>query len=421
MLSTSKVAVAGEELLSLLKDEKGGLMMELGISSISYYKSDSTGFQKATVALRAQLEKVVRANPWIVGRLVSTKEGIKCSHPASPNTEDIDAIFSTSSPDKYSASTPFMKTCKDLYNKGRLIVPDGYTLTDKDRPVTMLTLSEASPEEFSLIFSMSHVIADGRTYYEIYKMLAPGAEVRSLVVERIQTFSEIMKERCGRRELAWADSASTALLFTFTMMCNSAAKCFAFYLDEDRVKKAKSDEATAGGVEYVTTNDILTSGFFNATNARIGMMGYDCRDKLDNIVGDLAGNYVTALVLDSGVFGTPASLRKMYSAPPGTPFTTAKKPLPTFPNCCGGNGNFAMVTNWSSFAQTLIEFEGCELDIHLPIQHPDYCVYDLMIPFSSGTGKKGVMIWTVNADEAGLREVLPLGASVSEKLFPKTM
>ena len=270
-----------------------------------------------------------------------------------------------------------------------------------------------------LIFSMSHVIADGRTYYEIYKMLSPGAEVRSLVSERIHTFSETMKDRCGRKELEWADSTSTALLFTFTMMCNSAAKCFAFYLDEERVKQAKAEEAAAGGVEYVTTNDILTSGFFNATNARIGMMGYDCRNKLDKIDGDLAGNYVTALVMDSEIFGSPASLRNMYAAPPGTPFTTVKKPLPAFPNCCGGNGNFALVTNWSSFAQTLIEFDGCELDVHLPIQHPDYCVYDLMIPFSVGTGKKGVMIWTVNADEAGLREALPVGASVSDGLFPR--
>lgn len=415
----AEIVPSGMAQLDLLKDEGGGLMMELGISTLTFYKADSTGFQKATAALREQLDKVVAANPWMTGRLVSTKGGIKCTFPAAPSKEDIDALWKTSSPDRYSSSMPFMETCMDLYTKGTLIVPDGYSLADKDKPVTLLTLSETSPEEFSLVFSMSHVVADGRTYYEIYKMLSPGAAVRTLVSKRIPTFSETMKDRCGRKELAWADSGSTAALFTFTMMCNSAAKCFAFYLDEEKVKKAKAEEAAAGDVDYVTTNDILTSGFFNATNARIGMMGYDCRDRLDKIEGDLAGNYVTALVLDSEVFGTPASLRKMYAAPPGTPFTTVKKPLPAFPNCCGGNGNFAMVTNWSSFAQTLIEFDGCELDVHLPIQHPSYCVYDLMIPFSSGTGKKGVMIWTVNTDEAGIRDALPVGDSVSDKLFPK--
>ena len=128
-------------MIDLLKDETGGLMMELGISSISFYKADSTGFQKAVSALKVQLEKVVKANPWILGRIVTTKEGIKCAYPASPREEDVDAIFSTSSPNKYSSSMPFLKTCKDLYTKGTLIVPDGHTLKDKDKPVTKLTLS----------------------------------------------------------------------------------------------------------------------------------------------------------------------------------------------------------------------------------------------------------------------------------------
>ena len=56
-------------------------------------------------------------------------------------------------------------------------------------------------------------------------------------------------------------------------------------------------------------------------------MGFDCRDKgLEGITGDLAGNYVTALVLDPEVFGTPASMRQMYT--PGKPYVTAKAGCP---------------------------------------------------------------------------------------------
>ena len=53
-----------------------------------------------------------------------------------------------------------------------------------------------------------------------------------------------------------------------------------------------------------------------------------------------------------------------------------------------------------------------------------YCVFDLMIPFSSsgGTGSSsssvGVIIWTISTDEQGLRAALPLGDCVSTELFP---
>ena len=41
-------------------------------------------------------------------------------------------------------------------------------------------------------------------------------------------------------------------------------------------------------VPYVTTNDILTSGFFNECGARVGMMGMDCRSSVWAQTCDLA-------------------------------------------------------------------------------------------------------------------------------------
>ena len=58
---------------------------------------------------------------------------------------------------------------------------------------------------------------------------------------------------------------------------------------------------------------------------------------------------------------------------------------------------------------------------HVP--NTRYCVFDLMIPFSSGGGtgsssSVGVIIWTISTDEQGLRAALPLGDCVSTELFP---
>ena len=121
--------------------------------------------------------------------------------------------------------------------------------------------------------------------------------------------------------------------------------------------------------------------------------------------------------MDSEKFSTPASLRKMISS---KPYETTAGPLPT---CCrwfAGREkvNFAMVTNWSSFAGDLIALEECELDIHLPVQNPAHMKFDVMIPFACGNGKLGVICWTVSTDEAGLRKALPVGDSISKELFP---
>lgn len=62
--------------VELMKDEKGGLMMEAGITTITFYSSSGgSTFEAANAAIRAQLDKVVGANPWLAGRLVKGKSG----------------------------------------------------------------------------------------------------------------------------------------------------------------------------------------------------------------------------------------------------------------------------------------------------------------------------------------------------------
>ena len=172
-----------------------------------------------------------------------------------------------------------------MFKEKKYVVDNGYALVGKDKPLTLLTIIESHFNEYSLIFSISHVIADGRTYYEIYKMLQPGAEVRSLSPARVKTFSTAMRDVCqgAQREMDWSNSAWGGILLTFGMIGNPKTKCFAFYLDDEKVAAAKQVAAADGGVPYVTTNDILTSGFFNACQPRLGFMGFDCRGKVEGV------------------------------------------------------------------------------------------------------------------------------------------
>ena len=422
--------------VELLKDERGGLMWEEGITTITYYTaSTENAFVQASEALQAQFALVAESNPWILGRLVKVKgKGVCLQHPAKPSSKDIEPVFRTIEDNSLpkmasfstSSSASYIDICKELCSKkGKAAaVGSGYSLVGKsDRPVSLLTLTKCGGDSFALVFSMSHAIGDGRTYYEIYKMLEPGAAVRKLEPSRMQTFSESMRDMCGRKELEWADKASTQIMYTVAMLpmmlgCGKAPKCYAFRLDSERIASAKSKEvaASSGAVSYVSTNDIITSAFFNVCKARIGMMGLDCRERVDGVKADMAGNYVTALVLDPEVFGTPVALRSMYSK---VPYETAKMRLPGACACCCGNTNFAMTTNWSSFG-SVINLPDATVSVHLPVKNPAYCLFDLMIPFVTGAdgGEIGVLCWTVSTDEEGLRSALPVGESVSNALFP---
>jgi len=236
-----------------------------------------------------------------------------------------------------------------------------------------------------------HVVVNGRTYYEIFKMLQPGIAVRELSSMRILSFSESMRETCRRKELGWSYRLDSTCLFTCsiipaTMGCGKKAKCIVFYLDPERVAEAKATAASDGDVPYVSTNDVLTSGLFNDCRTRIGYMAMDCQKQLEWIKKHMAGNFVTALTMDSGTFVTPATVRKMLSS---TPYMTTVKQLP---GCCAWaygkeSANMAMVTNWSSFAGGVVQLEECEMVIHLPVQNPANCLFDLMIPFASKAGK----------------------------------
>ena len=418
----------------LLKDEAGGRLYESGITTITFYKGKVSQLA-LRMALRTQLFKVVQQNPWLAGRLIekeqqdaffsSASTGKRLRYPSHICEDDISPLFDH----RLIVPAPahgYEKICKLLYKSNRAIVSKGYSLVNSPEPVCKLTIAESTkPGTFALIFSLSHSVGDGRTYYDVLKMLAPGAEIKALPIARVHAFGEAMRDRCNREALAWVDSPSAMCHYLPLMLgCGKRARCYAFALDPDRVAAAKVAGAGPVGevaVEvdgqraesgFVSTNDILTSGFFTACNTTIGMMGMDCRGRLEGVGADLAGNYATALVLDAGVFESPAALRAMYAT---APYATTTRRFPGC--CCAGKVSIGMVTSWASFAH-VVELENCETLIHLPVKNPAEIMWDLMIPFKSKADQTGVIIWTVSTDEEGLRKALPVGDCVSSELFP---
>ena len=184
--------------VELLSDEGGGLLWEEGITTATFFKGD---FASASTSLRSQFSKTLAVNPWLAGRLVvcSIKKKVVLRHPSNPTESDIDKLFNSAPPptSPVSADKPYTELCTSMFKEKKYVVTRGDRLIGKDTPVTLLSIVKGSElDTYTVIFSMSHAIGDGRTYYEILKMLSPknNKPVRPLTVDRIQTFSETMRE-----------------------------------------------------------------------------------------------------------------------------------------------------------------------------------------------------------------------------------
>lgn len=136
-------------------------------------------------------------------------------------------------------------------------------------------------------------------------------------------------------------------------------------VSEAKVAEAKARAAAGGEVKFVSTNDVITSHFCNATRARVAMMVVNMRGKISLDIGDRhAGCYEGCLLLDAANYSTPASVRKCLAA--GAPYTRAT-PSPPLPGACGEPCPMALITSWASFPFAGVSVDGvASQDLHLP-------------------------------------------------------
>ena len=104
--------------------------------------------------------------------------------------------------------------CTELYKlKANTVVGSGFALLGRDLPLARVSVLESSPGEFAVVFSLSHAVADGRTYYDVLRMLQPGAEVRTLRVARVHASGATPNDRSAALEsstISWACADCTA-------------------------------------------------------------------------------------------------------------------------------------------------------------------------------------------------------------------
>mmetsp|Transcript_83248 Transcript_83248/g.269468 ORF Transcript_83248/g.269468 Transcript_83248/m.269468 type:complete len:401 (+) Transcript_83248:74-1276(+) len=348
-----KPAVHEGEFVELLPEDTA-LMKHPTVTTITFYEG-----QAPAQLMRDRASAVVKANPWLAGRLVTTSDGVKLLIPV-PIKDD--ACFVELS---CADLGPDSSTDAILDKVGSAIVKTGNESLDVDKPQFMVILVSTQPAKFAVVVSLSHVIADGYTYYCLYNAL--GKDVGDIAADatlnpvRAKDFGAALSKTIGQDKIAWKTSPSMMLGIVRKLIFRTPAfKVRAFYVNEEWVEAQKKVHEKSTEIPFVSTNDVLTSWFLKRGGYDYAMMMVNFRKRLCGLTETHAGNYEGEIHLWPEMFQTAGDIRR----PLVNNFCTGRDDAPGVSTNLASN--IAVVSNWAGFGAEL-KLPGCQQVIHKPV------------------------------------------------------
>jgi hypothetical protein len=401
------------------------------ICSVTFFQGDVGA---AKLFLQSRLTSVLALNPWLGGKLAKGGKNLELVYPS--ESVSINDLF-TVMPEpvkNLQMSTEYedlMKACIPLSIGGNGLGNGAKQLKAKcvvSRFVIAPTTSASSDNPgFALVFSLSHAVADGYTYYEILGMLSDDslASARALNPSRKQEYeAEHLSRLVSPSVLKFGASLTFIKAYLAGMFRKPPARPLAYFIDEGKVKQAKEEHAHAAG-SFISTNDIITSHFMTACSPRLGMMAINYRPRCPILDSNDAGNYEEILLSDFDGYQTPAAVRASLVADATGAYVglDKKKRLPGFWEKC----ELAFISSWA-ITGTSRPFDlslggKTQQLLHLPILFLPMplakCPMDTAIVFRALPNKLALLVFAKKANlTAGNKH--PFGACVNPDMFPKS-
>jgi hypothetical protein len=302
-MTDSKILSSSEAILNegLTKNESNNLTIATSISTITFLRGD---IETAKIQLRERLSLVLKENPWLCGNLRREKhKKLSLNYPSQITDSHINVVFNPklrggrkiNKLPTLNSTMDFSQTCFALGGSVCEILP-GRLCIDNKEPLLALSIlpdSIRGHDTFAVVFSISHTIADGFTYYNLLSMISADGTITAMSPVRKHDIMEQSDMAMGAKETKWAYSTSTLCnIIGGLLFPSKKAIAQNFYIDSNRMKiakeNAKKDPLFQG---FVSTNDILASTFGNVTSARVLMMPINFRVKLLDFTNNDAGNY----------------------------------------------------------------------------------------------------------------------------------
>lgn len=359
------------------------------ISVINFYRGKSS-----KEYLLDKIHSIVWLNHWLTGTVSRTAAGWSIVH---NDAIDVDKIFSVVDDSSITQNLPY----ESLVSKMQpLVVKRGVEVVGTNEQIFKIVLVNVSPEEYAVVISLSHVVGDGHTFYQLCGMLDVNSSPKTIIVERIQDFKDISTDALGRTEEIFYTSRQVSWGVTGTMMFKKTPEIFVKYLNSNWVEKqkeefAKNISSKAGKdisveAKFISTNDILTSWFSKLVKSDFTHMVVNFRERIPSVTHSHGGNYWKSILYQPPDYASPSLIRASLCLPkedsandsvnriaPLRRVVTTSLPsffrTAFFYRC-------AVVTNWAGFYQD-VQLPDSEMVLHLPIQTNVCPIQDLLIIF----------------------------------------
>jgi hypothetical protein len=241
------------------------------------------------------------------------------------------------------------------------VIERGSLCVNTDAELFRVTVVDISDSHFALVMSMSHVYADGHTFYEIYKMLSTSEPVRPLIVERVYSSRDDIEAaiRGGDDSLPWLMSPGFIINVVGTWLRGRTATFNVYTVNQHEIDERKKEYETGHKPGFISTNDIITAEFFSNSACDVVFTTVNFRERIPHLTKDHAGNYECVIAFQREDFARPELIRRAWADYRRS--RTGK--LPGFWRST--RVKLGALTNLTSFYQD-VELPGCRLLLHRP-------------------------------------------------------
>lgn len=316
--------------------------------------------------LRARMVTVVRANPWLAGRVARADGG---SGPEAlfwpPAARAGGAEFVVVEEDPrlmldldYAAYQAIVRPL--AVDGGRMGIPRAGLC----RVTLVRGASGPGGSCFAVVVSIAHAVVDGFSFYRLYRMLAGTESVAALDPVRVEPTPPHLP---GNERAVWLRRGAMVTFIAEMML--SKPPLAVRRLDAAWVAAAKARHRATPEVPFVSSHDVVTSALLSTAAADVGWFVVNLRGRAPRVAHNLAGNYATYLVVFPDEFTHPGAIRSilrswelpMHPAAPATPRAFAL--------------SAALVTSWA-FGSTAMDLPATGETpapvqvVHLPVFNP---------------------------------------------------
>lgn len=422
-MSTRMPLLEGEEgwtVTERLTDmESKYLMLSMsGITTITIFRGDPSS---ACQLLQTRFVELLQHNPWLAGSLVTSDGVLGLQYESVPSLGDIGRLFNPTHRGGKPASPPALSSvmdmgqlCRAVSNSTAVVLP-GTSCVDNLEPLVALSVipdQHRPVDTFAVVFSLSHAIADGFTYYMLLSMLSnTGSMVRMSPTRKCKIDVESIIA-IGEEERDLNFSKAAICNTVCRMLCGSKPTIGTYYVHPDRIKAAKS-ATTHPDVAFLSTNDVITSSFGLATSARIMFMALNFRNKLPGYIDTDAGNYEGMLVFGPEDYEDPTMIRRTLQSGPPAYVRGAGDETQPLPGCWESmRSGVSLVSNWTFPCFSELVVAGCQQMVHVPHLDEDKIFADIALIYRPRAGELAMAFFVRRTDKEGLVAECPLGEAV---------